>query len=353
LYYQFICRVANSRCRSIIIIAGNHDSPSFLNAPKNLLRALNVHVIGAITEQPEDEVIILNNAAAKPQVIVCAVPYLRDKDIRTVEPGETIADKDNKLIAGVRKHYAEVCAIAEQRQREFADNGLNQNVPIIAMGHIFTAGGKTIADDGVRELYVGALAHVEKDVFPEVIDYLALGHLHVPQLVAGTEHIRYSGSPIAMGFGEARQEKKVIVIEFHGKKLTFRDISIPIFQPLERLTGSINEISARIEQLKLAGSRAWLEIDYNGSDLIVNLPQRLNEMLADSEMELLRVKNRRVFNPLLNRTHAEKTLDDLSVNDVFARCLDAFKVPEAERMAITRSYNEIINSLYEDDLNAQ
>ena len=47
LYYRFLCRVATSSCRHVIVVAGNHDSPSFLNAPKELLKALNVHVVGS------------------------------------------------------------------------------------------------------------------------------------------------------------------------------------------------------------------------------------------------------------------------------------------------------------------
>jgi exonuclease SbcD len=48
LYYRFLCRIAQSSCRHVVIIAGNHDSPSFLNAPREVLRFLNVHVIGSI-----------------------------------------------------------------------------------------------------------------------------------------------------------------------------------------------------------------------------------------------------------------------------------------------------------------
>jgi len=59
LYYRFLCRVATSCCRHVVVIAGNHDSPSFLNAPRELLRALDVHVVGATTENLEDEVIVL------------------------------------------------------------------------------------------------------------------------------------------------------------------------------------------------------------------------------------------------------------------------------------------------------
>ena len=61
LYYRFLCHVATSSCGHVVVIAGNHDSPSFLNAPKELLKALNVHVIGSVTENREDEVLLLRN----------------------------------------------------------------------------------------------------------------------------------------------------------------------------------------------------------------------------------------------------------------------------------------------------
>ncbi len=79
LYYNFLCKVSRSCCRNIVITAGNHDSPSFLDAPKDLLRALNVYVVGTMTERVEDEVIVLKDKNDDPVAIVCAVPYLRDK----------------------------------------------------------------------------------------------------------------------------------------------------------------------------------------------------------------------------------------------------------------------------------
>ncbi|MBT5267882.1 MAG: exonuclease subunit SbcD, partial [Candidatus Marinimicrobia bacterium] len=118
LYYRFLCRVAASCCRHVVVIAGNHDSPSFLNAPKELLRALNVYVVGSVSDALDDEVIVLHKDG-KPEAIVCAVPYLRDKDIRTVEPGENIDDKNAKLVEGLKNHYANVCDIAEQKRAEF------------------------------------------------------------------------------------------------------------------------------------------------------------------------------------------------------------------------------------------
>lgn len=347
LYYRFLCKVANSCCRHIVVIAGNHDSPTFLNAPKELLRVLNVYVVGARTEQPEDEVIILSDNQDNREAIVCAVPYLRDKDIRTAEAGETIEDKNLKLIEGLRKHYADVCSIAEQRQKECND------IPIIAMGHLFAAGGKTVEGDGVRELYVGSLAHVGRDVFPACIDYTALGHLHVPQCVGGTEHIRYSGSPIPMGYGEATQEKKVIEIEFGSETPVIKELSVPCFQPLERICGSFEEIQNRIAELKLQKSNAWLEIEYTGSDIISNLRELLEESLDGAPLEIQRIKNTRIMDRVLRRINDDETLDDLDVNDVFNRCLDEYSVPPESRSEMVLTYNEIIKSLNEDDINAE
>jgi DNA repair protein SbcD/Mre11 len=352
LYYRFLCRVSGSTCRHIVVISGNHDSPSFLNAPKELLRALNVYVVGSTTDNLKDEVIVLYDEQNEPQAIVCAVPYLRDKDIRIVEAGETIDDKNAKLINGLKNHYADVCTLAEHKQFEFQKSGYS-GVPIIAMGHLFTAGGKTVDGDGVRELYVGSLAHVGKEVFSSSIDYLALGHLHVPQRVGGAEHIRYCGSPIPMGFGEAGQTKKVIKAEFNSTMPIIQELIVPCFQPLERIVGSLDDIHSKIELLKRDVSTAWLEIEYTGSDIITNLREILEEALADSSMEIRRIKNKQITDQVIYAIQENETLDDLDVNDVFDRCLDTFDVPHEDRVELIDTYNEIIKSFHEEDTNAE
>ena len=353
LYYQFLYKVANSCCRHIVIIAGNHDSPSFLNAPKELLSVLNVYVVGAVTDYLEDEVIVLNIGQNEPEAIVCAIPYLRDKDIRIVEPGETIEDKNTKLIKGLRNHYANVCGIAEAKRKEFQNGKNTIGIPIITMGHLFTVGGKTVDGDGVRELYVGSLAHVGKDIFPISTNYFALGHLHVSQCVGGAVHIRYSGSPIPMGFGEANQQKKVVVVEFNSKTPTIQELLVPCFQPLERMTGSLEDIQNRIDKLKYDRSNAWLEIEYTGSEIIDNLWDLLGESLNGTSMEILCIKNKRIIDRVIRSMHEGETLDDLDVYDVFERCLDTNEIPIEDRSEITQSYNEIIKSLYEEDVNAE
>lgn len=353
LYYRFLCRVAASPCRHVVVIAGNHDSPSFLNAPKELLKALDVHVIGSSSEALEDEVLVLRNEHGDPELIVCAVPYLRDRDIRVAEAGESVEDKERKLIDGIRTHYAAVAALAEQKREE-----LGADLPIVGTGHLFTAGGQTVDGDGVRELYVGSLAHVTAGIFPACFDYLALGHLHIPQKVNGSEIIRYCGSPLPMGFGEAKQQKSVCQVVFdqeegHSAAASIQLIDVPVFQKLERVKGDWDGISNRILELSATDSQGWLEVIYDGTEVIGDLRERLEAAISGTQMEILRIKNNRIIDRVLGQIHEEETLDDLNVNDVFERCLAVHEVPEDQRPELLRAYQETVSSLYEDDVQAE
>ncbi|MGM8900820.1 exonuclease SbcCD subunit D C-terminal domain-containing protein, partial [Psychrobacter sp. 1Y4] len=189
LYYEFLGRVSRSCCQHVVIVAGNHDSPTFLDAPSNVLKFLNVHVIGTACDNLEDEVLVLGDDDNNPHCIIAAVPYLRDRDVRSSSAGESADSKDANVIKGIRTHYDEVASIAKEQQAELIKTH-QRHIPIIATGHLFAAGGKTTDDDGVRDLYVGSLGKISADMFDEGFDYVALGHLHVPQRVGGREGIR-------------------------------------------------------------------------------------------------------------------------------------------------------------------
>lgn len=348
LYYRFLHRIAGSFCRHVVITAGNHDSPSFLNAPKELLHFLNVHVIGCVSDSPAEEVLVLPDVSGTPELIICAVPYLRDRDIRTAEAGESLADKERKLVEGIGRHYHEVCAIAEQTR-----SGMKRSVPIVAMGHLFTAGARTVNGDGVRELYVGSLAHVRADIFPPCIDYLALGHLHMSQKVSNSEIMRYSGSPLPMGFGEAKQEKNVLLVELCDSAPVIIPVAVPRFQELESVGGNWETICERLNDLRNAGSTAWLELIYEGREIMGNIRERLDESIAGTGMEILCIKNNRVLEQAMSGVSSGETLDNLDINEVFTRCMDANHVPDEQRTDLLSAYLEAAASIYQDDVMAE
>ncbi len=347
-YYRFLCRAAaSSGLRHIVIIAGNHDSPSFLSAPKELLKALNIHVVGSISGNPADEVLVLHDQQGKAELIVCAVPYLRDRDIRIAEAADSLEDKGKKLLEGIRAHYAAVSELARRKRKE-----LGQNIPIVGMGHLFTSGGQIADGDGVRELYVGSLAHVSADTMPADFDYMALGHLHIPQRVNGLETVRYSGSVIPMGFGEALQEKSVCLVEFFDADpchVKVQAMGIPRFQKLLSIRGDWSYIARRINEEVKAGYQCWLEVIYEGSELVTDLRERLEAAIEGSGLEILRIKNSMITERVLGQIHDGESLEELDENDVFARLLDAHGIPSEQREELTNTYKEALSLVYEAD----
>lgn len=343
LYYRFLCSVVDTHCRHVVVTGGNHDSPSFLNAPREVLSFLNVHVIGCVPESTIDEVLVLSDEKGQPELIICAVPYLRDRDVRRAVAGESYEEKGRKLIEGIRSHYAVVCEEAERIR-----NQLDKPVPIIAMGHLFTAGGQTIDSDGVRDLYVGSLAHVDRDIFPSCIDYLALGHLHVPQRVGDSDFMRYCGSPIPMSFGEAGQEKILCQINLNSGQALVTDIPVPRFQNLESVKGDWEHITARLEELKGLETTILLDIIYSGEQVMGDLRDRLDELTAGTGLEILRIKNDRVFEHALINCTGE-TLADLNIEEVFRRCLESNQIPPEQQEELISTYREAVLMLQEED----
>ena len=217
--------------------------------------------------------------------------------------------------------------------------------------------------DGVRELYVGSLAHVHTNIFPPCIDYVALGHLHVPQKIGGLEHMRYSGSPVAMGFGEATQQKSVCLVEFSNvanqvvntgaAKPSVELLNVPVFQPLRQVSGNWAEIASELRSLVDSNAPVWLEVIYQGDDIVSDLRERLEVLIEGSELLILRIQNTRLIDRVLNASHTEESLEDLDVNDVFARCLAAHDIPEGQQADLRHTYQQVLNAIHNDDSQAE
>mgnify|MGYP000990192013 FL=1 len=436
LYYDFLSQVCHTDCRHVIIVAGNHDSASFLEAPKQLLKAFNIHIIGSMTDTPTDEVITLSDKSEQPELIVMAVPYLRDRDVRTVGHGERLEDKERKLTQGIKAHYAQIADIAIAQQAQLHAK-YKRSIPIVATGHLFTVGGQTMEGDGVRDLYVGSLGSIGAEIFHPQIDYVALGHLHIPQAVGGQPHIRYAGSPIAMGFGECRQQKQVHLLRFdadpdllsqplqtltiqkkplvsaptpvkkrksvsHASMDLFADealpessmleainteaainaeadaqashkaqydtpsyplsgqpyniaklsdttllqsLPVPVFQSIQTLKGDWQTIKTRLHTLKKSQQSVWLEVVYDGQEVVGDLSEKIAELVKDSRLEVLRIKNQQKRDQVMQSQRMDESLEELNPTQVFERCLIAHQVLEEQKPILWSRYTEVLESL--------
>ena len=354
LYYTFLRDVFTTPCRHVLVIGGNHDSPSFLNAPRELLKAFSVHVVGC-AEGPEHEVIVLRDPALSSstqsasvergyenvEAVVCAVPYLRDRDVRTSAPGESLEEKAANVVQGIASHYADVANVA----RSFC-NSAGKRPPLIVTGHLFAAGGKVHEGEGVRELSVGSLGAVPLEVFPADADYVALGHLHSPQIVGGDATRRYSGSPIPLSFAEAGREKSVCLVDFAHTGPEIRLISVPEFQKIVSLEGTLDELRHALATLVAQDESVWAEVLCRGEAVVDNLRARIDEIVNGSKVEVLRVRLEGMVYCGLQGEEGEM-LGDMREEDVFARCLDRFNVAEERRPELMSMFQEVLSTARE------
>lgn len=342
LYFNFLGNLGRTCCRHVVIIAGNHDSPSFLEAPRQLLKHLRIHVIGKAADNPADDVITLKNAAGQLELIVVAVPYLRDRDVRFAEAGENIADKAEKLRQGISRYYQEAISAAVAMRA-----AARLEIPVVAMGHLFTDGGKTVEEDGVRDLYIGTLLHLTPEIFPAEVDYVALGHLHLPQLVQDKNHLRYCGSPLPMGFNEAGQQKIVCLVEFNGRQASVQELAIPVFQQLRSIHGNLRQIKEHLDQLSSLQESIWLSVKHVSEEVVGNLRQQLEDHLEGTQLEILRCLNEQMLQQALSADDLLEHLQSLDPKTVFAQCLQDNDIAELQREELQQTYQEALTAVLE------
>lgn len=353
LYHQFLAQAYKNQIKHIIIVAGNHDSPTNLQKTKEVLGALNTHVIGHASQNPEDECLCLYDQG-KPMAIVLAVPYLRERDVRQSLGGESWQDKNEQVLAGVAKHYAHLSQLA-QAQKDTLTKQHKTHLPIIATGHLFAAGASvSSSDDGMRDLQVGTLGQISSSIFDDNLDYVALGHIHAPQMVAKKNHIRYCGSPIAMGFGEMGKTKQVLVVDFQeDQPPQVHSLTVPVFQDLASIKGDMDFIKQSLEQLKTKNRSIWLEIEYIGEEILTNLKQEILAALQDSQLSALSIKNKRLYQGSLNNKQTGFHLNELDEMQVFLQRLGKEALSAQEIQDLSLAYQELLNQLHETDHQAE
>ena len=336
MYYNFLVKLKSTSCQSIIITGGNHDSPGTLNAPKQILDALSIKVVGKATENIEDEVfeICINSE----KVIIGAVPYLRDGDIRKAVAGESFEELTDKYKQALINHYdqsAEQCQLIN-----------TSNAPVIAMGHLFATGGSV--SDSEQNIYVGSLGHIGAEDFPTYFDYIALGHLHRPQIIGGNEKVRYSGSPNILSFSEIKYDKKIIVLTIENNEIsTINDVLVPRFRNFYKIEGTIPEC---IEQFPNLISNEyqlipWVEIALTEKHNINTDELKKAAEPYPFEIRKTTLKDQRRQRGIEELLEETKSIKELLPTEVFKLKCKEIGYDLEENTAIEDAFNEILQSV--------
>lgn len=325
----------------LIVLAGNHDSVATLGESKHLLARLGTHVIPAVSGSLEDQLVVLKNRAGQCAALLCAIPFIRPRDVIQSHAGQSAEEKQLTLQEAIHNHYQLLYALAETRRAQYG-----APLPIVATGHLTTVGASS--SESVREIYVGSLEAFPTIAFPPA-EYIALGHIHRSQKVGGLEHIRYCGSPIPLSFDELGQGKEVLLVDLNESGLQHvTALPVPLFQPLASIKGSLEELGSAIQtaaQFALPGHPVWLEVKVKGDDYLSDLQLRIQAITEGLPVEVLRITRERSDVAARLHSDAKVTLDELSPNDVFAKRLEQEELSDELIHQLNQRYQSIVAQL--------
>jgi len=335
LYNQIAETLSAEHCQ-LILLAGNHDSAAVLAENKSLLKRLNVHVVPMVAEDPKELVIPLHNKADEVAALLCALPFIRPRDVVRLSEHVGHQDIQTELVQQIQQYYQAVYQAAKAQ---------NAEVPIIGTGHLTTFGAQL--SESVRDIYVGSLQHFPADAFPP-FDYLALGHIHRAQTVGGLEHYRYSGSPIALSFDELGREKQVLQVSFdEANKAQVTPIHVPVSQPMQVLKGNLTTIQQSIDALPITDKPLWVEVQVEEQDYLSDLHQRIEAMIESKPIEVLRIRRMHLLPAQGATQQAQETLEELQHQEVFERRLQEAEVSTEQRQQLTALYEQVVSDMEE------
>ena len=333
LYNRFVVQLQQTGCQ-LVVLAGNHDSVATLNESRDILAFLKTTVVASAGHAP----FILPQRDGTPGAIFCPVPFLRPRELVTSQAGHSGGEKQQLLLNAISDYYQQqyeaACALRGDRP-----------LPIVASGHLTTVGASK--SDAVRDIYIGTLEAFPASHFPPV-DYVALGHIHRAQKIGGSDHIRYSGSPIALSFDETGKSKSVNLVTFSdGHLAEVLPLTVPVTQPLAVLKGDFSSISEQLTQWRDAPQEpvVWLDIEITSDEYLHDIQRKIQAQTEDLPVEVLLVRRSRAQRERILAGERRETLSELQVEEVFERRLAQETLEEAQRLRLTQLFNETLHSL--------
>jgi len=321
LFYRFLARLRARHPRlNIVIIGGNHDSPSKLDAPHELLKAFDLHLVGSVQREASGELdlqrllVPLTNPEGNIEAWCAAVPYLRSADLRLEQE---LAEGEDRLVEGVRQIYRQtLAALAARRQPGQA---------LIALGHGYLVSGQ-LSELSERKVLGGNQHALPMDIF-EGADYVALGHLHLAQSLSPTVH--YSGSPLPLALAEQAYRHQVLEVSLeHGRLAGITRLPVPRVVDIVRLPSEpapLAEVELALLALDLPElpqeQRPFLEVRVLLEQPEPRLRERILALLADKPVRLARISTSYTGQggSAADRLGAQQ-LDELTPEAVFRLC---------------------------------
>lgn len=263
MFYDTLKKLSRNGERVILVVAGNHDNPERLVAAGPLAMDHGIIMVGTpktVVQQGQyGNHKVLNSGEGFIEVeindekaVILTVPYPSEKRLNEVLYGDMDTDEDRVKTYGERIH-----SLFENLKTNFREDTIN-----LIVSHLFAMGSEESGSE--RSIQLGGSYIVNGSCFPKEAQYIALGHVHKPQVVPGTnKRARYSGSPLHYNKKEIAFDKKCFIIEAHpGLECKINEVNLKVYKPIEiwKCTG----VDAAIEKCEANKDRecwVYLEIE--------------------------------------------------------------------------------------------
>jgi exonuclease SbcD len=335
LYYGFLARVgAETKVRQMVVIGGNHDSASRLDAPREVLDALRIHVVGGLGGEPstwERCLCPIERPGGGVDAVVLAVPFVHEFRLGIRTTGRSSAEITADFRDEFSRLYTRLADLAEERW---------PGAPLIATGHMTCVGAEK-GEYGTEIHQVGTIGGLPGDIFDPRLEYIALGHIHRMFPVEGTR-ARYSGSPLAMNVVEARSQRFVIRAELDaslpaGQRATTHKIPVPRWREIIEVTGPTEVVLGKLRELQSPHELPpFVYVNLEVDEYLTDGPFRVNEAIETHPLKT-RPRVVEVHQKVAGRedaptdSEARTSLRGMKPEEVFVRLHQAqFKSPPGD-----------------------
>lgn len=282
IVYQALLALAATGA-TVVVVAGNHDNPHRLRAVAPLLALGHVRVV-ATPVRPSDGGVQVLDLPSGERLGVGFLPFVSQRGIVSATALMEDAAFEHQ------QAYAERLATLVR----LLSGAIPADVPSLLVAHAFVQGGA--AGGGERRAHLLDEYSLSSQAFPATLGYVALGHLHRAQRIAGATAIRYSGSLLQLDFGETTDVKEVTIVDLAaGIPAKARSVEVTRGCPLVTVTGTVDEI---VDQAALVRPDAWLRAK-------VTEPRRVG--LADELRGRLGDRGDRVVDVLVEGAASERS----------------------------------------------
>ncbi len=303
---------------AVMMIAGNHDSGPRINCFRSVLSRQNVYMIGQPprVEGEQIEKVILKDESGP--VNFYLLPFVRPSMV--------------KQLTGVDENGNNL-SYNEALHRLIGREEIDPSQRNVIVSHQFYLPSGTDAeavermDSEVRT--VGNIDQISADIL-EQFDYAALGHIHKP-MKAGSEFIRYCGTPLACSVSEAGQKKGIIMVEL-GDKGDRKTTILPL-EPLRQVRVIRGELAEVLEQA--CGDYVTVILTDKADLDIFDMQDKIRSAFPN----LLEIRRETV-----RRTDYERAYAVQEELDPFELCCAFLNEPDEEEKALLR---DVINTVRE------